>query len=181
MNDYTPTPDFYNDYIAHYNHFHDPRNGQFASKSGGSFIKKNVKAFKKEFKEHPIRSIASISSNQPELMMLFGQLSKKKTAEDIKNNHNDNPNAKGYKRKQIDALKRMQEVEESLKKNKDYQKISKRAGELERQLEEYTVGSKSGQKSEKELNIMSNELKDLLDKRYEIWADAQGFKTKKSK
>ena len=30
---YTPTPDFYNDYIQHFNPFHDPRNGQFASKT----------------------------------------------------------------------------------------------------------------------------------------------------
>lgn len=34
MINYTPTPDFYNDYIAHYNHFHDPKNGQFTSKNG---------------------------------------------------------------------------------------------------------------------------------------------------
>lgn len=31
MKTYTATPDFYRDYIAHYNHNHDPRNGQFAS------------------------------------------------------------------------------------------------------------------------------------------------------
>lgn len=31
MNTYQQTPDFYKDYIAHYNHNHDPRNGQFTS------------------------------------------------------------------------------------------------------------------------------------------------------
>lgn len=46
---YTPTPDYYNDYIQHFNPFHDPRNGQFASKNGGSgstdkLKKKAVKA-----------------------------------------------------------------------------------------------------------------------------------------
>ena len=36
MINYTPTPDFYNDYICHYNHNHDPKNGQFAKGFGGS-------------------------------------------------------------------------------------------------------------------------------------------------
>lgn len=33
---YTATPDYYNNYISHYNHNHDPRNGQFSSGPGGS-------------------------------------------------------------------------------------------------------------------------------------------------
>ena len=35
MINYTPTPDFYNDYIQHFNPFHDPRNGQFTNGRGG--------------------------------------------------------------------------------------------------------------------------------------------------
>lgn len=48
---YTPTPDFYNDYIQHFNPFHDPRNGQFTTGRGGGSItrlqKKAAKANKK--------------------------------------------------------------------------------------------------------------------------------------
>ena len=33
---YIPTPDYYNDYIAHFNPFHNPKNGQFSSGHGGS-------------------------------------------------------------------------------------------------------------------------------------------------
>lgn len=37
MVDYQATPDFYSDYIQHYNHNHDPRTGQFtSSKAGGA-------------------------------------------------------------------------------------------------------------------------------------------------
>ena len=32
---YQSTPDFYNDYIQHFNPFHDPRNGQFTNGRGG--------------------------------------------------------------------------------------------------------------------------------------------------
>jgi len=38
MQQYTPTPDFYNDYIQHFNPFHDPRNGQFTTGRGGGSI-----------------------------------------------------------------------------------------------------------------------------------------------
>lgn len=36
MINYTPTPNYYKDYICHYNHNHDPKNGQFAKNPGGS-------------------------------------------------------------------------------------------------------------------------------------------------
>lgn len=36
MNTYQSTPDFYHDYILHFNKNHDPKNGQFASGHGGS-------------------------------------------------------------------------------------------------------------------------------------------------
>lgn len=41
MINYTPTPDYYNEYICHYNHNHDPKNGQFTSGNGGSSASKN--------------------------------------------------------------------------------------------------------------------------------------------
>lgn len=34
MINYTPTPDYYNEYICHYNHNHDPKNGQFTTGHG---------------------------------------------------------------------------------------------------------------------------------------------------
>lgn len=42
MNTYTATPDFYHDYIAHYNHNHDPKSGQFTSGNGSSFVDKHT-------------------------------------------------------------------------------------------------------------------------------------------
>lgn len=36
MNAYQSTPDFYRDYIQHFNPFHNPKNGQFASGHGGA-------------------------------------------------------------------------------------------------------------------------------------------------
>lgn len=36
MNTYQSTPDFYRDYIQHFNKNHDPKNGQFASGHGGN-------------------------------------------------------------------------------------------------------------------------------------------------
>lgn len=44
---YTPTPDYYNDYICHYNHNHDPKNGQFTTGSGGGTS--STKNIKKEY------------------------------------------------------------------------------------------------------------------------------------
>lgn len=35
MVNYQPTPDFYTDYLQHYNHNHDPRTGQFTSSGAG--------------------------------------------------------------------------------------------------------------------------------------------------
>ena len=40
---YQATPDYYNDYISHYNHYHDPKNGQFSSSKDGG-----VKVSRKE-------------------------------------------------------------------------------------------------------------------------------------
>lgn len=71
MISYTPTPDYYNDYICHFNKNHDPKNGQFTTGSGAistniifkdSDYKNNVwsKGFKKSLsnyenykKKHP--------------------------------------------------------------------------------------------------------------------------------
>lgn len=38
MKTYTATPDFYRDYICHYNHNHDPRTGQFTSSRGATVM-----------------------------------------------------------------------------------------------------------------------------------------------
>lgn len=40
MKTYTPTPDYYNDYICHFNKNHDPKNGQFTTGPGGPVTKK---------------------------------------------------------------------------------------------------------------------------------------------
>lgn len=45
MKTYTATPDFYRDYICHYNHNHDPRNGQFTSGNGNSALPKPRKFY----------------------------------------------------------------------------------------------------------------------------------------
>ena len=46
MNAYQSTPDFYRDYIQHFNKNHDPKNGQFSSGHGGSSVNSNVKKAK---------------------------------------------------------------------------------------------------------------------------------------
>lgn len=43
MNIYQSTPDFYRDYIQHFNKNHDPKNGQFTSGHGVSFVNSKVK------------------------------------------------------------------------------------------------------------------------------------------
>lgn len=43
MNTYQSTPDFYRDYIQHFNKNHDPKNGQFTSGHGGSSVNSKVK------------------------------------------------------------------------------------------------------------------------------------------
>lgn len=48
MNTYQSTPDFYRDYIQHFNKNHDPKNGQFASGHGGNAqINKKIKTSEK--------------------------------------------------------------------------------------------------------------------------------------
>lgn len=47
MNTYQSTPDFYRDYIQHFNKNHDPKNGQFTSGHGGLSINSNVKKLEK--------------------------------------------------------------------------------------------------------------------------------------
>lgn len=44
MNTYTATPDYYRDYIQHFNSNHDPRNGQFSSGGGGAPVIKSRRA-----------------------------------------------------------------------------------------------------------------------------------------
>lgn len=55
---YTSTPDFYNDYIQHYNHNHDPRNGQFTTGPGGGVItsEKQRKKIAKKYKKYATKS-----------------------------------------------------------------------------------------------------------------------------
>lgn len=48
MNTYQSTPDFYRDYIQHFNKNHDPKNGQFTSGHGGNEqINKKIKTSEK--------------------------------------------------------------------------------------------------------------------------------------
>lgn len=59
---YISTPDFYNDYIKHYNPNHDPRNGQFTSGPGGSPPVSKINQTEKYFKN--ASEISQVKSNK---------------------------------------------------------------------------------------------------------------------
>lgn len=96
MTGYTSTPDYYNDYIAHYNQYHDPRNGQFTSKKGG---------------------VGSIDSKTRKVM-------EENLTKDIKNNHNNNPNSKKFKNEQIKTLKRLKNEDQIADVYRNKEKIA---------------------------------------------------------
>lgn len=77
MNIYQSTPDFYNDYIAHFNKNHDPKNGQFTTGSGG-YAKPN-KQFEKEYKD-----ILNSAKTDEEKDIRIRELDKKYTNPNIK-------------------------------------------------------------------------------------------------
>lgn len=57
MNTYQSTPDFYRDYIQHFNPFHNPKNGQFASGHDGartSILPEKKQETKKELNDKAI-------------------------------------------------------------------------------------------------------------------------------
>lgn len=66
MNGYTPTPDFYRDYIAHFNPFHDPKNGQFASNNGSKYplSQKQKQKIAKDYKKSSSKAISKVDTNK---------------------------------------------------------------------------------------------------------------------
>lgn len=62
---YTQTPDYYNDYIQHFNPFHNPKNGQFASKNGGTVSRRQMKVEKRARKDVQKNNIWSKSDDAP--------------------------------------------------------------------------------------------------------------------
>ena len=62
---YTATPDYYNDYIQHFNPFHDPRNGQFTTGRGGGSITRLQKKAAKASVKAAKANMAKVSFMQP--------------------------------------------------------------------------------------------------------------------
>ena len=101
---YQATPDFYNDYISHYNHNHDPKNGRFSRGSNNSAIISRSKKIDK-------RTIKEINKNP--------EGSNKKIVDDI----NNNSEYKEAMSKYLEAQKKYSE--EFNKKLKDPKNIKK--------------------------------------------------------
>lgn len=104
---YTQTPNYYNDYIAHFNPFHDPKNGQFTSKKGGITVSnKELSAYRKRMiEEAPTKAQSPRGANKgwwknaPEAIVLKyykkdqknNKMSKKELKKWYKNFDNDRP------------------------------------------------------------------------------------------
>ena len=90
MINYTPTPDFYNDYICHYNHNHDPKNGQFAKGHSGSGKTATIKKKSKQ-KEYEIPDNKKVVEELRRTAKTKEQLKRLKSWEKYEKKHRNDP------------------------------------------------------------------------------------------
>lgn len=81
MINYTPTPDYYNEYICHYNHNHDPRNGQFTTGDGGSGGSSEEAPSKKKAKKKIFYTLAGLEKGLKKGTIDVDDLSRKQWGE----------------------------------------------------------------------------------------------------
>lgn len=131
MNTYQPTPDFYNDYIAHYNHNHDPRNGQFTTGSGVLYSnklnrqRKQAEALKERVNKRQERITNRRGKKVDKLISKAKTDEEKQKLEELKNNRKKIADSldKGYQ-KYIDTIDDYKNAKDKARENKQYKNSS---------------------------------------------------------
>ena len=123
MQTYQSTPDFYNDYISHFNKNHDPRSGQFASGSNGVYMQS------RRAKKHLIKAQEKDKklTDKAEKYLTKDILKSRKSAKRIKTRLNSDGSISYYPYPTLKIRRKTNRA--AMKAAKYYSKMTKKYGE----------------------------------------------------